>query len=103
MSGLRFRKRPPAACPYRVAIEAYQMTAERWRDMAGWPAWLQQAAILRPGVPGSVYAVDGSSPAVQTLEGPLRVAWGDWIIRGVRGELYPCKPDIFEETYEEAA
>lgn len=37
---------------------------------------------------------------IQTLEGPLRAAPGDWIITGIRGEQYPCKPDIFEKTYE---
>lgn len=37
---------------------------------------------------------------VQTLEGPLRAAPGDWIITGIRGEQYPCKPDVFERTYE---
>lgn len=36
---------------------------------------------------------------VPTLEGPLRAAPGDWIITGVRGEQYPCKPDVFEKTY----
>lgn len=38
---------------------------------------------------------------IQTLEGPLYAAPGDWIITGVHGEQYPCKPDIFEKTYEE--
>lgn len=38
---------------------------------------------------------------VWTLEGPLVASKGDWIIRGIKGELYPCKPDIFEATYEE--
>lgn len=37
---------------------------------------------------------------VPTLEGPLRAAPGDWIITGIRGEQYPCKPDVFEKTYE---
>lgn len=37
---------------------------------------------------------------IQTLEGPLRAAPGDWIITGINGEQYPCKPDIFEKTYE---
>ena len=37
---------------------------------------------------------------IQTLEGPLRAAPGDWIITGLRGEQYPRKPDIFEKTYE---
>ncbi len=37
---------------------------------------------------------------IATLEGPLRAAPNDWIIKGVKGEFYPCKPDIFEMTYE---
>ena len=37
---------------------------------------------------------------IQTLEGPLRAAPGDLIITGIRGEQYPCKPDVFEKTYE---
>ena len=37
---------------------------------------------------------------IKTLEGEMRADKGDWIIRGVNGELYPCKPDIFEKTYE---
>jgi hypothetical protein len=37
---------------------------------------------------------------IQTLEGPLRVSPGDWIITGIKGEKYPCKPDIFAATYE---
>lgn len=40
--------------------------------------------------------------AVQTLEGNMRVSPGDWIITGVKGEQYPCKPDIFAQTYEPA-
>lgn len=39
-------------------------------------------------------------PAIQTLEGWMRVSTGDWIITGVKGEMYPCKPDIFQATYE---
>lgn len=38
--------------------------------------------------------------AIDTLEGTMIAAPGDWIIRGVQGEFYPCKPDIFEATYE---
>lgn len=40
---------------------------------------------------------------VQTLEGTMAASPGDWIIRGVKGEFYPCKPDIFESTYEPIA
>ena len=39
---------------------------------------------------------------INTLEGCMEASPGDWIIRGVQGEFYPCKPDIFEATYEEA-
>jgi len=39
-------------------------------------------------------------PHIHTLEGPFVVSPGDWIITGVKGEKYPCKPDIFEATYE---
>lgn len=38
---------------------------------------------------------------IQTLEGEMRVSINDWVIKGVKGEFYPCKPDIFEQTYEE--
>lgn len=37
---------------------------------------------------------------IDTLEGVMRADCGDWIIKGVNGEFYPCKPDIFEKTYE---
>jgi len=39
---------------------------------------------------------------IETLEGELKISDGDWIIKGVKGEFYPCKPDIFEQTYERA-
>lgn len=39
--------------------------------------------------------------AIDTLEGTMRVDYGDYIIKGVKGEFYPCKPDIFLKTYEE--
>lgn len=44
----------------------------------------------------------GSTIEVQTIEGVMVAQPGDWIIRGIKGELYPCKPDIFAETYEPA-
>jgi hypothetical protein len=37
---------------------------------------------------------------IATLEGDMMVSENDWVIKGVKGELYPCKPDIFEMTYE---
>jgi hypothetical protein len=42
----------------------------------------------------------GDKLIIPTLEGEMEASPGDWIIKGVKGELYPCKPDIFEATYE---
>ena len=41
--------------------------------------------------------------SIITLEGTMRADDGDWIIKGVQGEFYPCKPDIFEATYDEVS
>lgn len=57
-----------------------------------------------PDVEGVRYygpdALGGECCYIDTLEGKMVVKPGDWIIRGVKGELYPCKPDIFEATYD---
>jgi hypothetical protein len=45
-------------------------------------------------------ALEHGDPHIHTLEGLLWVSDGDWIIKGIKGEFYPCKPDIFEATYE---
>lgn len=45
-------------------------------------------------------SIAGGSCFISTLEGEMECSVGDWIIRGVNGEFYPCKPDIFEKTYE---
>jgi hypothetical protein len=52
---------------------------------------------------GDSFITDGDyeRPAIKTLEGTMRVNLGDYIIQGVQGEFYPCKPDIFKATYEE--
>lgn len=93
----RFRKKP-------VVIEAFQMTKQRRIDNSDWPSWLHEAWNGERGQPGSVYPTipgDGEGTlSIGTLEGEHCVSFGDWIIRGVQGELYPCKPEIFEATYE---
>ena len=43
---------------------------------------------------------NGTDIYINTLEGVMRAECGDWIIKGVKGEFYPCKPEIFEATYE---
>jgi hypothetical protein len=52
-------------------------------------------------VPSNVKG-DGDHLEIKTLEGRMRADEGDWIIKGVASEVYPCKPDIFEKTYEQA-
>ena len=51
---------------------------------------------------GDHIGTDGESVVIYTLEGAMTVSPGDYIIRGVKGEFYPCKPDIFAATYEPA-
>lgn len=94
---MQYRKKP-------VVIEAFQMTEERRNDNSDWPQWLHEAWNGLPDQDGTLH-VDPDDPerhklVVYTIEGVHRITWGDWIIRGVKGELYPCKPDIFEMTYE---
>lgn len=47
-----------------------------------------------------IYKPEINEYAIRTLEGEMLLSHGDWIIKGVKGEFYPCKPDIFEATYE---
>jgi len=94
----KFRKKP-------VEIEAFQMTRERRMDNSEWPSWLHYAWNGERNEPGTLQRVDMASELpdylqIVTLEGPHLVSWDDWIIRGVKGELYPCKPDIFAATYD---
>jgi hypothetical protein len=81
----RFRKKP-------VVIEAIQFTDES-KDRCGCFVTCNWAAVFKDGKP----AIE-----IQTLEGTMTAVIGDWIIKGVKGEFYPCKPDIFEATYEPA-
>jgi hypothetical protein len=61
------------------------------------------AAVMRFTADGGVrVALDEGAVIIPTLEGKHRADIGDWIIRGVAGEFYPCKPDIFAATYESA-
>lgn len=48
----------------------------------------------------NLYGVSGENLTISTMEGVMIANPGDWIIKGVKGEFYPCKPDIFEATYE---
>jgi len=77
----KFRKKP-------VVIEAVQ-----WRG--------NNLDELREFVPKEFRHNKVNEPlGIITLEGPLTISEGDWIIKGIKGEFYPCKPDIFAATYE---
>jgi hypothetical protein len=85
---VKFQKRP-------VVVEAEQYNG---------PESFHIDDFNTPPMPSGVqlYTDDDNRvrPMILTLEGKMRVSPGDWIITGVRGEKYPCKPDIFEATYE---
>ena len=89
-----------------MLVEAFQMTKERRQDNSQWPAWLNEAWSKNIDQVGAVGPVtfpdsDGSDQLhIRTLEGLMTVSWNDYIIRGTKGELYACKPDIFEEIYD---
>lgn len=51
---------------------------------------------------GVIFSDHDGGVSIATMEGTMRGDPGDWIIKGVKGEFYPCKPDIFEATYEPA-
>lgn len=85
-----------------VEITAENMHNIRWEPLPEWlpkPLRTVDEAGTTAATPGSVTR-DGECLLIATLEGVMRAEPGDWIIQGVKGELYPCKPDIFAMTYE---
>jgi len=101
---VKYRKRP-------VVIEAVQLLWTNWSEMCEFAG----VGYLADGKPeGCFIASDGHAlpkgsdwrwpdeigMRIPTLEGVMLARQGDWIVKGVHGELYPVKPDIFAETYE---
>lgn len=89
-STTRWRKKP-------VTVDAIRNEGE-WAPIL---AWLDACGYTVPflGRPVITRSQDGSL-SIATLEGEMRADVGDWVIRGVKGEFYPCKDDIFRQTYE---
>ena len=86
---MKFRKKP-------VVIEAMQFTdLDSYLKIFEWMKACGDTHALAKEVRYSTPIM-----LLQTLEGTMAANPGDWIIRGVKGEFYPCKPDIFESTYE---
>ena len=86
-----------------AGIEAFQMTEERGSDNVDWPEWLNRAWQFEENETGALYILSHlpRTLAIRTPEGPMVVSWGDYIVHFGGAELYPCKPDIFEASYEE--
>lgn len=97
---MKFRKKPVVIEAMRIATDTaaprgvLNPNTRSQAEIAGW--------MLGNGF--SDFRVHGEQPpygiAIGTLEGVMMASPGDWIIKGVQGEFYPCKPDIFEATYE---
>lgn len=79
--------------PQAVIIEAKQLID----DLANHVAVVEW---IRGGGGKAQLSLTGSHVFIFTLEGQMRADIGDWVIRGIQGEFYPCKPDIFDATYE---
>lgn len=87
----KYRKKP-------VVIEAFRLGDE-------WPDWWAERHIKNEVTTHNVDGRHRGGPdyaLINTLEGQMRAEKGDWIIKGVKNEVYPCKPDIFAATYEPA-
>ena len=88
---MKYRKKP-------VVIEAFQLNA---RGLVGedwfWDAVSNNTIITHDF---GKYHPEPAWCEIKTLEGTMKACVGDYIIKGVNGEIYPCKPDIFEKTYE---
>lgn len=90
----KYRKKP-------VVIEAIQFTGENQNEI------LQVTNADNIVVYYLPVEVDGETVnqrvlVVHTLEGAMTVSMNDWVIKGIKGEFYPCKPDIFDASYEPA-
>lgn len=85
---MKFRKIP-------VVVEAVKWNPDsKGNQIGGWPkSWGVKPRTWYVGILTL-------SLFIPTLEGEMRAEVGDWIIKGVKGEFYPCKPDVFESTYE---
>jgi len=85
---MKYRKKP-------VEIEAIQFTRTNWEQVKEFTGGKVQDITIEKRMDGIATCI------IPTLEGIMSATEGDYIIKGVKGEFYPCKPDIFELTYEQ--
>lgn len=93
---MKYRKKP-------IVIEARKVPAEPTIDDQNARArYISERDSITDWCDGYALRDEGESAhiVISTLEGDMRANPGDWIIKGVNGEFYPCKPDIFEKSYE---
>ena len=87
----KYRKKP-------VVIDAFKLGVDNMPD------WFMDSVtankVVLHGTSSGFYHADDTNADIYTLEGWHHANYGDYIIRGVKGELYPCKPDIFDMTYD---
>ena len=84
---MKFRKKP-------VVIEAIKLPERGDDNLDAFHAWCEEVGFK------DFSSGRDETLEIFTLEGTMTAQPGDWIIKGVKGEFYPCKPDIFEATYE---
>ena len=88
---MKFRKKP-------VIIEAVQLRWDTWSEMCEFAG----VGKMEDGKPeGKMGQNNSIGLAIPTLEGVMIASENDWIIKGIKGEFYPCRPDIFKLTYNE--
>ena len=88
---MKYRKKP-------VAVEAIQYKECITNNILNWEKFTNKSIKVQ-GFQEILY-LDITRVTIPTLEGKMLVSEGDYIIKGVNGEFYPCKPDIFHKTYE---
>lgn len=86
---MKYRKKP-------VVIEAVQFRPASSTQVGLIKYWMETGEYRESGI----HTSDITTFEIETLEGPMRVSPNDYVIKGVQGEFYPCKPDIFKQTYE---
>lgn len=93
---MKYRKKP-------VVIEAVQFTRENALAWLNCPASTPFGLFVSGGWHPVNQTIYSATISIDTLEGKMRADLDDWIIKGIKGELYPCKPDIFAATYDSVA
>lgn len=91
---MKYRKKPVVIEAFKYDGDLKDSSGEFYAPAWAWHAYMVGVMFYSTEEPWELY--------IKTLEGTHHVSVGDYIIQGVNGELYPCKPDIFEKTYEPA-